>query len=434
MRPTITFGYNRPVFRTLTDVPIDRSQCSSLRTNLMKLCNLNARSIKSKSADFLCYVKSCAADIFAITETWFNEKDSAHRAEVTPPGYMLYDHARSGRSGGGTALLCRDSISVTRIAAGEKKSFEFSEWIILGRGSRKVRVVVLYRLQYSSSHPVSVDVFFEEFSAYPESLILSSEPLLITGDFNIHVDVVGDPVRAKFFDLLEAMDMLQHVTTPTHESGHTLDLIITRQCDALVKDPPVSDYHISDHWSVTCLLNLEKPTITRKTKTIRKTKNIDTAALSNELAASDLCTNTPEDLNDLVHCYITTLASALDRHAPLVTRSSLVRPLVPLFNNDIKEVRKERRKAERRWRRTGLLSDLRRYKVLRNKTNNLMTEARRVFYRELIDENCGDQKRLFSVTKRLLGSGREIQYPPFKDKAALANKFGEFFAQKIVTI
>ena len=278
------------------------------------------------------------------------EKDSAYRAEVTPPGYMLYDHARSARSGGGTALLCRDGISVTRSAAGEFE-FEFSEWIILGWGSRKVRVVVAYRLQYSSSHPVSVDVFFEEFSAYLESIILSSEPLLITGDFNIHVDVVGDPVRAKFLDLLEAMDMLQHVTTPTHESGHTLDLIITRQCDALVKDPPVSDYHISDHWSVTCLLNLKKPTITRKTKTIRKIKNIDTAALSNELAVSDLCTNTPDDLNDLVHCYNTTLASALDRHAPLVTRSIPVLPLVPWFNNDLKEVRKERRKAERRWRR-----------------------------------------------------------------------------------
>ena len=37
MRPTVTSGYNRPVFRTLTDVPIDISQCSSLRTNLMKL-------------------------------------------------------------------------------------------------------------------------------------------------------------------------------------------------------------------------------------------------------------------------------------------------------------------------------------------------------------------------------------------------------------
>ena len=90
MRLTATSGYNRPVFRTLTGVPIDRSQCCSLGTNSMKLYNLNTRSIKSKSADFLCYVKSCAADIFAITETWFTERDSAHRAEVTPPGYMLY--------------------------------------------------------------------------------------------------------------------------------------------------------------------------------------------------------------------------------------------------------------------------------------------------------------------------------------------------------
>ncbi|CAH3124306.1 unnamed protein product [Pocillopora meandrina] len=80
---------------------------------------------------------------------------------------MLYDHARSGRSGGGTALLCRDSISVTRIAAGEKKSFEFSEWIIL-------------------------------------------EPLLITGDFNIHVDVVGDPVRANSMLLRQLTNRGEH--------------------------------------------------------------------------------------------------------------------------------------------------------------------------------------------------------------------------------
>ena len=39
-----------------------------------------------------------------------------------------------------------------------------------------------------------------------------------------------------------------------------------------------------------------------------------------------------------------------------------------------------------------------------------------------------------SVTKRLLGSGCEIQFPPFKDKVPLASKFGEFFAQKIAII
>ena len=52
------------------------------------------------------------------------------------------------------------------------------------------------------------------------------ESLLATVDFNIRVDVVGDPDRATFLELLETMGLQQHVVMPTHESGHTLDLII----------------------------------------------------------------------------------------------------------------------------------------------------------------------------------------------------------------
>ena len=85
--------------RTLINVPIVNSEHSASSTNSLKFCNLNTRSIKNKSADFVCYVKSCAADIFAITETWFTDMDCAHRAEATPPGYRLYDHPRIGRMG-----------------------------------------------------------------------------------------------------------------------------------------------------------------------------------------------------------------------------------------------------------------------------------------------------------------------------------------------
>ena len=63
-----------------------------------------------------------------------------------------------------------------------------------------------------------------------------------------------------------------------------------------------------------------------------------------------------------------------------------------------------------------------------------MNVARRVFYKDLVDEISGDQKKLFSVTKRLLGVERDTQYPPFNDKVVLANKFGDFFAQKSVVI
>lgn len=96
----------------------------------------------------------------------------------------------------------------------------------------------------SPNHPVTTGVFFEEFSDYLESIILSSEPLLVTGDFSIHVDVVGDRDRVKFLELFKTMGLQQHVIRPTHESGHTLDLIITWQRENLVKTTPVSDYHI----------------------------------------------------------------------------------------------------------------------------------------------------------------------------------------------
>ena len=94
---------------------------------------------------------------------------------------------------------------------------------------------------------MTTGVFFQNFADYLESIVLSLELLLVTSDFDIHVNVVGDPDRAKFLELIETVGLQQHVITPTHETGHTLDLIISRQCENLVKTTPVSDYHISDH-------------------------------------------------------------------------------------------------------------------------------------------------------------------------------------------
>ena len=63
--------------------------------------------------------------------------------------------------------------------------------------------------------------------------VLTPEPLLITGDINIHVDVPDDPDAIKFLDLLDSLGLAQHVKTPTHRCGHTLDLMITREINSL---------------------------------------------------------------------------------------------------------------------------------------------------------------------------------------------------------
>ena len=79
-------------------------------------------------------------------------------------------------------------------------------------------------------------------------------------------------------------------------------------------------------------------------------------------------------------------------------------------------------------------ADRRAFQKRKNRANNIMNEARRAYFKSILEENSGDQKKLFSVTKNLLGKGKESQFPPSDDTTALTNSFGEFFAQKIVTI
>ena len=91
---------------------------------------LNIRSLRNKTADFVDYVCETKVDLFAITKTWLCPNDDAIRNESCPVGYVLADHSPTGRRGGGTALVYRNSLTVKKIDACEKTSFEFSEWTV----------------------------------------------------------------------------------------------------------------------------------------------------------------------------------------------------------------------------------------------------------------------------------------------------------------
>lgn len=105
-------------------------------------------------------------------------------------------------------------------------------------------------------------------------------------------------------------------------------------------------------------INTSKPHLSRKQVSFRKTKAIDTTTFMEDLSASQLCQDPPSEPDKLVDCYNTTLAELLDRHAPLKTKIVTVRPQVPWYTEEIREAKRERRRAERRWRSTGTFADL----------------------------------------------------------------------------
>ena len=76
----------------------------------------------------------------------------------------------------------------------------------------------------------------------------------------------------------------------------------------------------------------------------------------------------PDDINELVECYNSTLKSVQDKHAPLKTKVIVERPRVPWFNEEIKDAMRKQRKAERKWRSSRQAADLASFKYRRNQS------------------------------------------------------------------
>ena len=192
--------------------------------------------------------------------------------------------------------------------------------------------------------------FLLEISKYLQQLILCAEPLLITGDFNIHVDMEDDPCASRFLEFLESLGLEQHVHEPTHESNHTLDLIISRKGDSIILNSPKQTHFISNHSFVQCQLSCPKPLLEQRQISYRKLKNIDMKQFKSDIKSSPLGSENYQNksLDHLVEIYNSHLVSTLDKHAPLKTRLTVVRPVLPWFrfNTIVKEAKAARRKAE----------------------------------------------------------------------------------------
>ena len=79
-------------------------------------------------------------------------------------------------------------------------------------------------------------------------------------------------------------------------------------------------------------------------------------------------------------------------------------------------------------------SDLAVFKAKCNFITRLMNKARREFYRSFIDENSGDQKKLFCASQRLFNRKIDDSLPLNLEIRIFSNDLGEYFIQKIDTI
>ena len=139
------------------------------------------------------------------------------------------------------------------------ETFEFMD--VRLRNCQSVRILIVYR----PPNNTSCALFFEEFSRLLEHVL--SEPLaslMIAGDLNFHMENSNNALTRHFTEILETFDLKQHVLSATHASGHTLDLLITRLNEELVRNVKIHDPMISDHLAVFYNLSLKDLSSGRK--------------------------------------------------------------------------------------------------------------------------------------------------------------------------
>ena len=152
--------------------------------------------------------------------------------------------------------------------------------------------------------------------------------LLITGDFNFHVDCHSDRDAKNFSP---KFGLQQHVQVPTYLTGHTLNLIITRSNNDITVSSSKASVALSDYFFIECNLNIPRPSPTVKETVYRKHKTLDLHVFKTDITESLLCTSTWNNVSELALCYENTLTSLLEKHAPLQRKDDSPRSLANDF-------------------------------------------------------------------------------------------------------
>ena len=128
------------------------------------------------------------------------------------------------------------------------------------------------------------------------------------------------------------------------------------------------------------------------------------------------------------------ILSVLDQHAPKITRVVTVRPCRPWFTEAVRKLKQQKRRAERRWRRTKLASDYERFKTCKNSFTNHLKLSKQQHFLDLVQEKESDPKALFQICKSLMKQDQPSPLPESHSDVELTNDFSSFFTKKIQDI
>ena len=401
----------------------------------LRLGTFNVRSLVNKTVGVMEHLLEVDCDICFIQETFLREGDKAKLAEIKDYGWGVLSDPRKHRSGGGIAMLYRNSIQLkSNTKVTKYKSFQVME-SVLNTSTEMVRLINIYRPPYTKKARHTECNFLEEFEDYLITMSTKQGTPIIAGDFNFHLERPEDLYPKKFLELLSQYKLCQHVpVVPTHDQGGTLDLVITSQTfGSRIKNFDICQSRTaSDHYLVLCDVDLKiNATNEVKYTNYRNFKTIDVEKFKEDILNSELGNFIGVvSVDDAVSLYESVLTELMDKHSPVI-KKKLKKNETPWLDLELRALRRKRRAAERAWRNDK--GDRQSYIKLRDEYTALEFVKRCSHHKRSLRASSGDTKTLYKKLNKLLGN-ESHDLPKHLDPEKLSEDFKNFFAEKVSTI
>ena len=401
-------------------------------------------SIAKRGGDFSVIIKDSLCDHCSIAKRGrglaFIVKDSlCDHCSIAKRGRglafivkdSLCDHCSIAKRHRGFAFIIEDSLynhcSTTVSFPFPHATFELAQ-VTLGVNKQRVSLCSVYRPLPRKKNKMTDLCFFDELPLFLEHCVNDQNSIIIAGDFNFHLEDSSNPNTKHIRDIADMFSLVQTVREPTHGRGHTLDLVFHKDSDSLIYSTRTCHELTSDHISILCRLSFSKPIHTVKFESIRFIRKINMDDFSVDIADGITPNMSLPDFNR--H-----LSEVLDRHPPVCQRKVRQRRPSPWYSSvadRLRELKRERRRAERRWRSPRSTIHKQLYVTAKQKVIDLVHDAKTSFYSAMLyfSATC---EELFPNMTTFLGKTNKPSLLSVRDFQQLPRIFSDFFKNKVLS-
>ena len=265
--------------------------------------------------------------------------------------------------------------------------------------SKSILVSTWYRSPDSPAH------FFVEFEKIIGSLDAENLEFFILGDLNVNLDQSSESSNKntlnEIFDIYGLDQLIQEPTRVTESSSSLIDLCLTNSLTTVV-DSGVTHLSISDHSLIYVVRKAHYVQTDAKIIEARTMRNFNSENFLNDLNQqpwAEVCHNAA-DPNKMWQIWKSLLMETIDKHAPIRIKR-VGKKNSPWVTGELKRLLFERDSLKKRAVKSGDASLWHQYKQFRNRANNEIKRAKRLYFTNNLELHKRDMKKTWKLINDL---------------------------------